>query len=252
MNSRRHSTLFLLTLMIFLALSAAPARAAIKILSVPGFPFFLTMDLGYGNEVRKLVLRTPNETRALEAFRGLIYVGENPLFSYTDRDWRSDLLWRVQFRMPARRGETPMGRDLWLGAITATGRLWVGSTETCPSLWDRELGQIETPDGTAFLVSPRLPVASPDSPWHPEKNLAFIYTIRLTCDGPRFVIVPPVYKRLAGVTDRVRKAETDPLLQTFYKGLFEDFTAMSQGHLPSVAALASFPWKNMGDGRMRP
>lgn len=252
MNNRRSYALFAFALIFFMALAAIPARAAMKILSVPGFPFFLSMETGYGDEVRELVLRTPGETRTLEAFTGLTYVGEDTLLSYTDRDWRNDLLWRIRFREPARGDATPMGKDLWIGALTGAGQLWVGFTDSGPSLWDRVLPRVKAPAGTAFLISPRLPIPTPDATCHPENDLAFIYTIRLTGEGPRFVIVPQVYEQLARLTDRFRRLEEDRVLRSFYDGLFEDFTAMSRGELPSVVALARFPWKNMGYDNTRP
>lgn len=252
MKSLRHRPLFVLALLTLLILPVTRAHAEIRIISVPGFPFFLVMDLDHRNQVRELVLRTPGKTKTLESFHGLTYVEETPLLTYTDRDWRRDLLWHVRFTEEARRGEATRGKDLWIAALTGVERIWIGSAETCPSLWDEALSYVKAPEGTAYLVSPRLPAISPDSPPCPDDELAFVYTIRLTLEGPRFVIVPTVYRQLLRITDRIRSAEKDPTLRTFYDEVFEDFKSMSEGHLPSVTALASFPWKTMDTGNMRP
>lgn len=252
MRSLRSHPLFALVLLAVLLLPVRTALAEIKILTVPGFPFFLVMDLRYGNEVRDLVFRTPDETKSLDSFKGLVYIDETPVLTYADRDWRKDLLWKIHFSEPVHRNQPRRGRDLWVASLSGRERIWIGSAETGPSIWDNALRQVEAPEGTTYLIPPSLPVTTSDLSSRPGNGLPMVYTIRLTREGPRFVIVPPVYRQLLDIAERARSGEKDPDLRASYDNVFEDFKAMSLGHLPSMRALTAFPWKSMGRDGMKP
>ena len=228
---------------------ASPAAAELRVLRPKGaYPFFLVLR-EEGDEVAQAFLRTPTGTYPLREVEGLRLAAMSQAQSREDQDGKDDLLWKLTF-LPA--SEKEQGVQIWFGHLTALPKLWVVEAPVGPTQWDTMTTTLRVPRGTAVYVSPQVPSYGKLPVYEGKSALTFVYSIRLTPQGPAFVPVREVYRQLAEHQDTLRRGEYEPLKRLAYQRQMEDYLGIAQGKTPSLDALRSFTWKKLLSVEWRP
>jgi len=230
-----------LAFLLFLGLTAMPAAGGIRILSVPGHPVSLVLDMESGI-IDLALLRSPAGLQKLLPLEGLTLKRETYLEPYADGDLVKDLLWKLDFTEPA---GSPKGIQLWIGELSASKNAWVSLCPIAPTYWDAIPLDLYVPEGVALYFSPSVPQYGDLPKFAGSRTLGFVYTVSLTPEGPRFVPSPAVYRQLQRVADIIRKAEEVPSRKKAYEHMIEDFARLSRGAKPSAAVIRNFSWKRI-------
>ena len=134
---------------------------------------------------------------------------------------------------------------LWVATILQTPRLWVASTPIAATRWDKIPTKLVVAKGTALYVSPQTPIYTDIQSCEGADALSFVYTIRLTSDGPMFYPEPNVYKQLLATVEIIKNSEYEPMKRQAYTRLLSEFKNLSAGNRPSTAVIRNFNWKKI-------
>ena len=242
MNKSGVSAFFMVAASLFLLLSSPlTARAAVQILSVPGHPVYLVLDIKDGM-IDTAFLRSPAGLQKLLPLEGLTPAGERVYQFHADEDFARDLIWVLSFTEPSGRSK---GIQLWIGALGGEKKAWV---DICPlerTYWDAIPFKLNLPEDVVLYMSPSLPQYEDLPRFSGNSVLTFVYTISLTPDGFRFVPAPEVYKQLQRITEIVWGGETLPYKKKSYEHLMDDFVRLSLGSNPSAAVIRNFTWNRI-------
>jgi len=221
--------------------AAAPAAAAIKVLSVPGHPLSLVLDTK-GGVIDLALLRSPAGIQKLLPLEGFMLTGQTIREPHADGDLVKDLLWTLDFREPAGNSQ---GVQLWVGVLSGSKRAWVFLCPVARTFWDNLPLDLYVPEGFGLYFAPTAPRYGDLPRYSGNGALGFVYTISLTSEGPRFVPSPEVYRQLQQISDLVRKAEQTPYRKETYQHMTEDFASLSRGSEPSTSAIRNLVWKRI-------
>ncbi|HPD97108.1 MAG TPA: hypothetical protein PLP89_02175 [Synergistales bacterium] len=243
MISRMKKTASLLSVMFAIAVffPASSHAQYLKILSVPGHPVNLVLEVSEG-VITSALLRSPAGIQKILPIEGYVYSGENVVEPYADGDFRKDLLWSITLTRP---GDRSRGIYLWIGVTTNTPRAWVIISPLGQTYWDSIPVKVYAPRGIGLFVSPNLPAYKDLPQFGGSRTLTFVYTIALTGEGPNFQVIPEVYRQLHKITAMVRDAEQIPERKEAYSLLLSDYESLSRGGKPSTEVIQNFTWKRI-------
>ena len=208
---------------------------AIKTLRVPNFPVALVLEQK-GGTVTSAWLRTPAGARQIDQAEGMIYVADSTFAARVDQDADDDLLWRISF--------TNFGGDgvhLWIGLMTWSPAAFICTSPYQYTRWDVIPAKLVVPASTAVYVSPATPDYSRAGRYSGTDSYSFVYTVRLTPEGPAFVPVPDVYRQLAILLRAGIQGEFDPKKRLAYVRMLTEFNNLADGKPPQTETLLNFP-----------
>ncbi len=220
---------------------ASSSAQYLKILSVPGHPINLVLEISEG-VITSALLRSPAGIQKVLPIEGYVYTGENVVQPYVDGDFRKDLLWSITLTRP---GDRSRGLYLWIGVTTRNPRAWVIISPLGQTYWDSIPVKVYAPKGISLFVSPNLPAYRDLPQFGGSRTLTFVYTVALTEEGPNFQVVPEVYRQLHKITAMVRDAEQIPERKEAYSLLLADYESLSRGGKPSTEVIQNFTWKRI-------
>lgn len=208
----------------------------IKTLSAEGFPAALVFEQLDG-VTKSVWLRTPAGTREIEGLEGLSYVSEALYVTKNPQSSRDDLLWRTSFT-----NFEGKGVHLWVGASPAAEKIFLATSPYNYTKWDNIPAKLLVPKGTAVYVSPAIPDYGSDNreTFRTKDSYSFVYTIRMTPEGPAFVPVPSVYRQLAELLRAGIRGEYSTSKRLAYTRMLEEFDKLADGNPPSTETLLNF------------
>ncbi len=208
--------------------------ANLRALRVGNFPIVLIMEQNQG-EVSSAWLRTPAGVRQIEQLDGLSYVSDSVFLSKVDQDDREDLLWRTSFT-----NFEGTGVHLWIGVTTWSPKAHIFITPYEYTRWDAVPAKLVVPKGTAVYVSPAVPTYDKTDSFRGRDSYSFIYTIRMTPEGPAFVPVPDVYRQLSILLRAGIQGEFTPSKRLAYVRMLNEFNSLAEGKPPKAETLLNF------------
>lgn len=217
----------------FLPSSQIPEKGVtLKTLRVKGYPITLILEQQEG-VVSSCWLRTPAGSREIRDIQGMTFISETNFISKVDQDDKDDLLWRLSFINLE--GE---GLHLWLGLTTLNPKVFVTYTPYNYTRWDTVPAKVIVPKGTALYISPGMPIYDNDKEqFKGADSYSFIYTIRLTPDGPSFVPLPSVYKQLSILLRTGIRGEVATMKRLAYVRMLSEFNNLAEGRPPSIETI---------------
>lgn len=217
----------------FLPSSQIPEKGVtLKTLRVKGYPITLILEHQEG-VVSSCWLRTPAGSREIRDIQGMTFISETNFISKVDQDDKDDLLWRLSFINLE--GE---GLHLWLGLTTLNPKVFVTYTPYNYTRWDTVPAKVIVPKGTALYISPGIPIYDNDKEqFKGADSYSFIYTIRLTPDGPSFVPLPSVYKQLSILLRTGIRGEVATMKRLAYVRMLSEFNNLAEGRPPSIETI---------------
>ena len=225
----------------FLLLLPAVSSAEIRIISFDGYP--VTLVLGEEEKtITSAFLKSPSGIHEISALRNLSYAGMVSTQSRIDEENQDGILWKLTFFNPDTPGN---GLHLWIAAVFQKPRLWVASTPIAATRWDKIPTKLVVSKGTALYVSPQTPTYNNIQSFEGPDVLSFVYTVRLTSDGPLFYPEPKVYQQLLATVEIAKNSEYEPLKRQAYTRLLSEFRKLSTGNRPSTEVIRNFNWKKI-------
>ena len=208
--------------------------ANLRALRVENFPIVLILEQSQG-EVISAWLRTPAGVKQIEQLDGLSYVAESVFLSKVDQDDKEDLLWRMSFT-----NFEGNGVHLWVGVTSWSPKAHIFITPYEYTRWDAVPAKLVVPKGTAVYVSPAVPTYNKTDSYRGRDSYSFIYTIRMTPEGPAFVPVPDVYKQLSILLKAGIQGEFTPTKRLAYIRMLNEFHCLAEGKPPKAETLLNF------------
>lgn len=222
-------------------LCSTMSNAEIRMINFDGYP--ITLILGEEDTViTSAFLKSPSGIHEISALRNLSYAGMLSTQSKIEEDSEEGILWKLTFFDPENQGS---GLHLWVATLLQTPRLWVASTPIAATRWDKIPTKLVVAKGTALYVSPQTPIYTDIKSFEGADALSFVYTIRLTSDGPMFYPEPNVYKQLLATVEIIKNSEYEPMKRQAYTRLLNEFKNLSAGNRPSTAVIRNFNWKKI-------
>ena len=212
-----------------------PERGSnLRALRVGNFPIVLILEQDRG-EVTSGWLRTPAGTRQIEQLEGLSFVSDSVFLTKVDQDDREDLLWRTSFT-----NFEGTGVHLWIGVTTWSPKAHIILTPYEYTRWDAVPAKLVVPKGTAVYVSPAVPMYGKSDPLRGRDSYSFVYTMRMTPEGPAFVPVPDVYRQLSILLRAGIQGEFTPSKRLAYVRMLNEFNSLAEGKPPKAETLLNF------------
>ena len=208
--------------------------ANLRALRVENFPVVLILEQSQG-EVTSAWLRTPAGVKQIEQLDGLSYVAESVFLSKVDQDEKDDLLWRTSFT-----NFEGNGIHLWVGVTSWSPKAYIFVTPYEYTRWDAVPAKLVVPKGTAVYVSPAIPTYNKTDSYRGRDSYSFIYTIRMTPEGPAFVPVPDVYKQLSILLKAGIQGEFTSTKRLAYVRMLNEFNSLAEGKPPTAETLLNF------------
>jgi hypothetical protein len=209
-------------------------RTDITTLRVADFPVILVTEQ-QGGVVSSAWLRTPAGVREIEQANGLSFVSDGAFISKVDQDEKDDLLWRVSFT-----NLEGNGVHLWIGMTTGPPKVFISVSPYQYTRWDAVPAKLIVPKGTAIYVAPSTPTYNKAGQFNGKESYSFVYTVRMTPEGPAFVPVPSVYKQLAVLLRAGIQGEFDPMKRLAYVRMLNEFNSLAEGKPPRAETLLNF------------
>ena len=229
--------LVLLVLILWLLPGASinAAGTSIKTLRVPNFPVALVLEQK-GGTVTSAWLRTPAGARQIDQVEGMIYVADSDFAARVDQDADDDVLWRVSFT-----NFNDEGVHLWIGLMTWSPTAFIFTSPYQYTRWDVIPAKLVVPTSTAVYVAPATSDYTKAGRYGGTNSYSFVYTVRLTPEGPAFVPVPDVYRQLAILLRAGLQGEFDPKKRLAYVRMLTEFNNLAEGKPPQTETLLNFP-----------
>jgi len=226
--------MFALCLATVIFLDGADERAKdanMNILRVENPPISLVYDVDREGNVTSAWLRTPKTSRRIGQLEGLAYIADSKFYSDVDGDGKDDLLWRISFNNE----REASGVHLWIGVLSGLAKIYVCSSPYEYTRWDAVPTKIRTPRSCALYVSPSVP----GTEFRGKECYSFIYTIKLTTEGPAFVPIPDVYRQLLPILRAAASTEDEGELHRAYVEMLTEFRELADGKAPSADLMAA-------------
>lgn len=191
----------------------------------------LVYDADKDGNVTSAWLRTPKTSRRIGQLDGLAYIADSKFYADVDGDGKDDLLWRISFNNENERA----GVHLWIGVLSGLAKIYVCSSPYEYTRWDAVPTKIRTPKSCAVYVSPGIP----GTDFHGKDCYSFIYTVKLTTEGPAYIPVPEVYKQLLPILRAAASTENEAELHKAYIGMLTEFRDLAEGKVPSSETMTA-------------
>lgn len=208
--------------------------ANIRTLRVADYPLVIVLEQNKGT-VTSAWLRTPAGAKQIEQIEGLSYIADSVFLSRVDQDTKNDVLWRTSFT-----NFEGNGVHLWIGMTTWSPKVYILTTPYQYTRWDVIPAKLIVPKGTAVYVSPATPTYKKADSFSGRDSYSFVYTIRMTPEGPAFVPVPDVYKQLAFLLRAGIQGELTPTKRLAYVRMLTEFNNLADGKPPKTETLLNF------------
>ncbi len=215
-------------------------RVSVRTLRVADFPIVLVYEQQEGS-VTSAWLRTPAGSMKIEEIEGLSFISDSSFVSNVDNDTKDDLMWRISFTNFA--GD---GVHLWIGMTTWSPKLFIFAAPYQYTRWDVIPAKLVVPKGTAVYVSPATPSYNKAGKFSGKESYSFVYTVRMTPEGPAFVPVPDVYKQLAVLLKAGIQGEYSPMKRLAYVRMLEEFNNLASGKPPQAETMLNFQMQKIG------
>ena len=125
-----------------------------------------------------------------------------------------------------------------MGLTTLNPKVFVTYTPYNYTRWDTVPAKVIVPKGTALYISPGMPIYDNDKEqFKGADSYSFIYTIRLTPDGPAFVPLPSVYKQLSILLRTGIRGEVATMKRLAYVRMLSEFNNLAEGRPPSIETI---------------
>lgn len=203
-------------------------------LRVADFPVILVLEQR-GGTVASAWLRTPAGVRQIEQLEGLSFISDSSFLSRVDQDTKDDLLWRASFT-----NFEGNGVHLWIGMTTWSPKAFIAVSPYEYTRWDAVPAKLIVPKGTAVYISPATPTYNKAGQFSGRDSYSFVYTIRMTPEGPAFVPVPDVYKQLSVLLRAGMQGEFTPMKRFAYARMLTEFNSLADGKPPQTETLLNF------------
>jgi len=232
---------FLLLLFMLIAVWLIPGAhinaegTSIRTMRAPNFPVALVLELKSGT-VASAWLTTPAGAKHIYQIEGMVYVADSTFASRVDQDGDDDLLWRISFT-----NFDGNGVHLWIGLTTWAPTAYVYTSPYQYTRWDVIPAKLVVPTSTAVYVSPATPDYTKAGQYSGRQSYSFVYTVRLTPEGPAFVPVPDVYRQLAVLLRAGIQGEFDPRKRLPHLRMLAEFNNLAEGKPPQTETLLNFP-----------
>lgn len=242
------AVLLLLLSVPFLPNAEVPEQGTrVRVLSVPKLSSTLLAEQS-GATINSAWLRSTFGPREIENISGMSFISSSVFLCKADADALDDPLWRASFMNLE--GE---GVHLWVGMLTQQQKMFITKTPFEYTRWDAVPAKLVVPKGTALYISPAIPAYDKaEETFGGKDSYTYIYTLRMTPDGPAFVPVPAVYRQLADLLRAGIIGEFNPMKRLAYVRMLDEFNGMAQGKPPRAESLLNFQqyktevlsWKN--------
>jgi len=221
------------TVIHFLPSSQIPEKGInLRTIRVKGYPLTLILEEQEGI-VTSCWLRTPAGSKEIKNMDGMTFISETTFIAKVDQDEEDDLLWRLSFINF--NGE---GVHLWLGLTTFNPKVFISVTPYNYTRWDTVPAKVIVPKGTALYISPGVPLYdNVKEQYKGADSYSFIYTIRLTPDGPAFVPLPSVYKQLGILLRTSIRGELSTMKRLAYVRMLSEFNNLAEGRPPGIETI---------------
>ncbi len=213
--------------------------ANLRTLRVADFPIVLVLEQNQGT-VSSAWLRTPAGTRSIEQIEGLSYIADSVFLSRVDQDTKDDMLWRTSYT-----NFEGNGLHLWIGMTTWLPKVYILKTPYQYTRWDAVPAKLVVPKGTAVYISPATPAYDKADSFSGRDSYSFVYTLRMTPEGPSFVPVPDVYKQLAILLRAGIQGEFTPTKRLAYVRMLTEFNNLAEGNPPQADTLLNFQFEKI-------
>ena len=227
-----------LFLALFIYLMPAPpisdGGVSVKTLRAPGFPILLALEHRQG-AVTSAWLRSPAGTKNLSQLEGLSFITDSKFMTLADQDNERDLMWRLSFI-----NFEGDGQHLWLAMTTWQPKLFIYTSPYQYTRWDAVPAKLVVPKGTAVFVSPATPSYNKAGRFNETDSYSFVYTVRMTPEGPSFVPIPDVYRQLAVLLKAGMKGEYSPMKRLAYVRMLNEFNSLAAGRPPQTDTILNF------------
>lgn len=207
---------------------------SMKTLEVKGFPLTLAFENRDG-VIKSAWLRSPAGTREIDSMNGLSYISGGVFTTKGGQGNKEDLLWRTSYT-----SFDGSGIHLWIGISNASSKIFISTTKYSHTKWDNVPAKFVVPKGTALYISPAIPAYGDEETFQGKDYYSFVYTIRMTPEGPAFVPVPSVYRQLAELLRAGIRGEHSPIKRLAYTRMLEEFTRLAEGNPPATETLLNF------------
>ena len=207
----------------------------ISTLRIPNSPVFLMLERS-GGTITSAWLRTPAGARRIDQLDGMVYAADSVIETKVDQDSQNDLLWRISFT-----NFEGTGVHLWIGLTTWNPTAFIAVSPYHYTRWDAIPAKLVVPKGTAIYVSPATPSYNKAGQFSGRQSYSFVYTIRMTPEGPAFVPIPDVYKQLALLLRAGIRGEFDPMKRLAYVRMLGEFNNLAEGKPPQAETMLNFP-----------
>lgn len=215
-------------------------RISVRTMRVSDFPIVLVFEQQNGS-VTSAWLRSPAGAVPLEEIEGLSFISDSSFISQVDQDNKDDLMWRLSFT-----NFEGDGAHLWIGMTTWSPKLFISSTPYQYTRWDIIPAKLIVPKGTAIYVSPATPSYNKAGKFSGRESYSFVYTVRMTPEGPSFVPVPDVYRQLAILLKAGIQGEYSPVKRLAYVRMLEEFNNLAAGKPPQAETMLNFQMQKLG------
>lgn len=205
----------------------------IKTMSVRRFPVTLVSEQQDG-AIKSAWLRTPAGTLEIDGLNGLSYVSEGIFTTKAAQGDKDDLLWRTSYT-----NLDGNGVHLWVGVSSSAAKIYIATSPYNYTKWDNIPAKLVVPKGTAIYISPAIPSYESVSKelFTTKDSYSFVYTIRMTPEGPAFVPVPNVYRQLAELLRAGIRGEYSTSKRLAYARMLDEFDKLADGNPPSAETL---------------
>jgi len=203
----------------------------LRTLRVVDYPMVLVLEQDKGT-ISSAWLRTPAGAVEIEQVEGMSYIAESVFLSQVDQDSKDDVLWRTSYT-----NFDGDGIHLWIGMTTWLPKVYILKTPFQYTRWDAVPAKLIVPKGTAVYISPATPAYEKTDSYSGRDSYSFVYTLRMTPEGPSFVPVPDVYRQLYILLRAGIQGESSPTKKLAYVRMLNEFSSLADGNPPQAETL---------------
>jgi hypothetical protein len=238
-------SIFILIFIVCTIFSVHPLEAFNRVLSVPGHPFFLSLEQKKyeDGKIFRAYLRASGEMYRLYELEGLKYIDSSFSLVKGDNDGIDDLIWRIGIEDPI----SGNVMDMWITALSTFRKGWIFLTPRGETRWTTLPLDLKVPKNMILYFSPSTPPYKDIRQYSGKGIFTFAYTIAITENGPALVSIPEVYDELAKISRFIIANEADPRLRLVYQKICDDYDLMKEGRMPSKEAILNFSWNRILD-----
>lgn len=209
-------------------------KAVIKTLAIKDFPITIVLEQS-GGMIKSALLRTPAGVREIDKLYGLSYLSEGRYVVKNALSGKDDLLWRTSYM-----DFSGNGVHLWVGMGSDSSKIYLAASPYNYTKWDNIPAKLVVPKGTAIYISPAIPSYDSKEILQARDSYSFVYTVRMTPEGPAFVPVPSVYRQLSELLQAGIRGEYSTAKRVAYTRMLDEFNRLAEGNPPSTGTLLNF------------